>query len=194
MNGGNSRIHSKEVTQAAHDALKNRGVTIEDIAEIVLDMQLPYNEGLTLAHCIESVESVLQKREMQHALLVGIELDVLSEQGKLSKPLQQIVESDEGLFGVDEMIGLGAVMTYGSIAVTTFGHLDKNKGGIINRLDSKVGEEIHTFLDDLVCSIAACASARIAHRTRDLEERGMTFEDIPPEETAPEIYVEGTET
>ncbi len=92
MNGGNSRIHSKEVTQAAHDALRNRGVTIEDIAEIVLDMQLPYNEGLTLAHCIESVESVLQKREMQHALLVGIELDVLSEQGKLSKPLQQIVE------------------------------------------------------------------------------------------------------
>ena len=194
MNGGNSRVHSEIVAKAAHDALRKRGVTVQDIAEIVLEMQLSFNAGLTLGHCIESVESVLQKREMQHALLVGIELDVLSEQGKLSAPLQQIVESDEGLFGVDEMIGLGAVLTYGSIAVTTFGHLDKNKGGIINRLDTKVGEEIHTFLDDLVCSIAACASARIAHRTRDLEEKGMTFEDIAPEETAPESHVEGAET
>lgn len=194
MDGGNSRIHSEEVSKAAHDALERRGVTVKDIAEIVLEMQLPFNEGLTIAHCIESVESVLQKREMQHALLVGIELDELSEQGKLSRPLQQIVESDEGLFGVDEMIGLGAVLTYGSIAVTTFGHLDKNKGGIIERLNSHIGDEVHTFLDDLVASIAACASARIAHRTRDLEEKGMTFEDIKPEETAPEAHVEGSES
>ncbi len=45
----------------------------------------------------------------------------------LSSPLQQIIESDEGLFGVDETIALGSVFTYGSIAVTTFGHLDKQK-------------------------------------------------------------------
>ena len=93
-----------------------------------------------MAHCIESVEGVLRKRELQHAILVGIELDELAEQGKLSAPLQQIVESDEGLFGVDETIALGAVFTYGSIAVTTFGHLDKNKIGIINELDTKKGE------------------------------------------------------
>ena len=109
-------------------------------------MQFPYNEGLEMAHCIESVEGVLRKRELQHAILVGIELDELAEQGKLSAPLQQIVESDEGLFGVDETIALGAVFTYGSIAVTTFGHLDKNKIGIINELDTKKGKGIHTFL------------------------------------------------
>lgn len=157
-------------------------------------MQEPFNKGLQLSHCVESVESVLQKREMQHALLVGIELDVLAEQGKLSAPLQQIVGSDEGLFGVDEMIGLGAVLTYGSIAVTTFGHLDRNKIGIIRKLDTKVGGQVHTFLDDLVASIAASASARIAHRQRDLEEKGKGFKDITPEETAPEMYVEGTDT
>src|SRR5690606_3600778 len=185
--------HSEEVTKATHEALARRGVEVEEIAKIVLEMQLPYNEGLTIAHCIESVESVLRKREMQHALLVGIELDELAEQGKLSAPLQQIVGADEGLFGVDEMIGLGAVLTYGSIAVTTFGHLDKNKVGIIRKLDTKVGGAVHTFLDDLVASIAACASARIAHRTRDLEEQGKTFEDISPEETAPETHVDGAE-
>ena len=135
-------------------------------------MQIPYNEGLEMAHCIESVEGVLRKRELQHAILVGIELDELAEQGKLSAPLQQIVESDEGLFGVDETIALGAVFTYGSIAVTTFGHLDKNKIGIINELDTKKGKGIHTFLDDLVASVAACAASRIAHRTRDLARSG----------------------
>lgn len=194
IDGGNFRVHSDEVTKAAHEALERRGVTIDAIAEIVYEMQEPFNKGLQLSHCVESVESVLQKREMQHALLVGIELDVLAEQGKLSAPLQQIVGSDEGLFGVDEMIGLGAVLTYGSIAVTTFGHLDRNKIGIIRKLDTKVGGQVHTFLDDLVASIAASASARIAHRQRDLEEKGKGFKDISPEETAPEMYVEGTDT
>lgn len=194
IDGGNFRVHSDEVTKAAHEALERRGVTIDAIAEIVYEMQEPFNKGLQLSHCVESVESVLQKREMQHALLVGIELDVLAEQGKLSAPLQQIVGSDEGLFGVDEMIGLGAVLTYGSIAVTTFGHLDRNKIGIIRKLDTKVGGQVHTFLDDLVASIAASASARIAHRQRDLEEKGKGFKDITPEETAPEMYVEGTDT
>ncbi|ALS76712.1 phosphatidylglycerophosphatase [Planococcus rifietoensis] len=193
MDGGHFRVHSEEVNKATHEALERRGVTKEDIAKIVLEMQLPFNEGLTLAHCVESVESVLRKREMQHALLVGIELDELAEQGKLSQPLQQIVGSDEGLFGVDEMIGLGAVLTYGSIAVTTFGHLDKNKTGIIHKLDTKYGAHVHTFLDDLVASIAACASARIAHRTRDLEEEGRSFEDLTPEETTPETHVPGAE-
>lgn len=194
MDGGQYQVHSEDVTKAANEALERRGVTNEDIAKIVLEMQLPYNEGLTIEHCKESVESVLRKREMQHAILVGIELDELAEQGKLSRPLQQIVGSDEGLFGVDEMIGLGAVLTYGSIAVTTFGHLDKNKIGVIRKLDTKVGGQVHTFLDDLVASVAACASSRIAHRTRDLEEQGKSFEDLKPEETAPETDVDGAET
>ncbi|WP_040227838.1 phosphatidylglycerophosphatase A family protein [Bhargavaea cecembensis] len=184
-------VPSDVVTKAAKEALERRGVTIEAIAKIVYEMQAPYNDGLELAHCTESVESVLKKREVQHALLVGIELDVLAEKNMLSEPLQQIVTSDEGLFGVDETIALGAVFTYGSIAVTTFGHLDKNKIGVINDLDTKKGIGVHTFLDDLVASVAACASSRIAHRTRDLEEQGETFRSIPPEETAPETDIDG---
>jgi len=188
------RIHSQQVYDATKAALERRGVTIEEVSKIVFEMQIAYNVGLTLEHCIESVESVLKKREMQHAILVGIELDELAEKKMLSAPLQQIVEADEGLFGVDETIALGSVFTYGSIAVTTFGHLDKNKIGIINKLDTKVGNGVHTFLDDLVASIAACASSRIAHRTRDLEERNETFADIEPNETAPETNIEGTTT
>ncbi|CAM3097706.1 phosphatidylglycerophosphatase A [Filibacter tadaridae] len=191
MFDGKTVVHSKVVTEATKQALLRRGVTLEAIAEIVYQLQLPYNEGLQMEHCLESVQGVLRKRELQHAILVGIELDELAEQGKLSAPLQEIVESDEGLFGVDETIALGAVFTYGSIAVTTFGHLDKNKVGIINDLDTKKGIGVHTFLDDLVASVAACAASRIAHRTRDLDEAGETFGDVPPEDTMPETNVKG---
>lgn len=175
---GKNIVHSDVVTEATKQALIRRGVELEDIAKIVYEMQAPYNPSLDLEECLDSVEKVLRKRELQHAILVGIELDELAEQKKLSAPLQQIVENDEGLFGVDETIALGAVFTYGSIAVTTFGHLDKNKIGIINELDTKKGRGVHTFLDDLVASVASCAASRIAHRTRDLEEAGLTYTDI----------------
>lgn len=179
------RVASETVTKATKEALTRRGVKIEDIAEIVYEMQLPYNPGLTMAHCINSVERVLRKREVQHSVLVGIELDELAEKKMLSEPLQSIIASDEGLFGVDETIALGAVLTYGSIALTTYGHLDKNKVGIIKKLDTKMGESVHTFLDDLVGSIAASAASRIAHRMRDLEEEGETFADVPPSDLGP---------
>ncbi|MFD2672269.1 phosphatidylglycerophosphatase A family protein [Marinicrinis sediminis] len=170
------RVHSKEVHEAALRKLSDRGVTIEDIAYIVFEMQSPYQPDLTMEECAESVHAVLRKRELQHALLVGIELDELAEQKKLSEPLQSIVESDEGLFGCDETLALGSVLGYGSIGVTTFGHLDKNKIGIIRKLDTKTGKGVHTFLDDLVASIAASASGRIAHRMRDEEEREGNIE------------------
>jgi phosphatidylglycerophosphatase A len=174
-----NRVHSNDVTKAAQEALERRGVTIEDIAEIVYEMQVPYNPGLKIEHCINSVKRVMMKREVQHSVLVGVELDELAEKKMLSYPLQKLVETDEGLFGVDETIALGSVLTYGSIALTTYGHLDKEKIGIIKKLDTN-GVKVHTFLDDLVGSIAACAASRIAHRMRDLEEEGETFEAIPP--------------
>ncbi|MEG0258542.1 MAG: phosphatidylglycerophosphatase A [Lysinibacillus sp.] len=185
MHNKDIRVHSEEVAVATRNALVRRGVSIKAIAEIVYEMQRQYNDGLTIEHCIQSVERVLRKREVQHAVLVGIELDELAEKKLLSAPLQQIIESDEGLFGVDETIALGSVFTYGSIAVTTFGHLDKQKVGIIKELDTKPGHHVNTFLDDLVSSIAACAASRIAHRMRDLEEEGGTFADIEPKILGP---------
>ena len=41
-----SRVHSRTVEKAANDALLRRGVTIEEIAKIVYEMQIPYNKGL----------------------------------------------------------------------------------------------------------------------------------------------------
>lgn len=171
------RVHSREVETAARRLLEERGVTVQDIASIVCEMQRPFNDELHPNDCEESVDAVLQKREIQHAILVGVEMDKLAEQKKLSEPLQTIVETDEGLFGVDETLALGAVFGYGSIAVTSFGFLDKQKTGIIKKLDTKEGGSVHTFLDDIVASIAANAASRLAHRMRDREE-GFRQEEI----------------
>lgn len=142
--------------------LEKRGVTLRDIAEIVYQLQSPYRPDLELPECIDSIYRVLSKREMQYAIFVGMELDELAEKGLLSEPISTIIRSDEGLFGIDETLAIGAVNCWGSIAVTTFGYLDKQKIGIIKRLDSD-GTRVNTFLDDLVCAIAAAACGKIAH-------------------------------
>ncbi|MDD9147251.1 MULTISPECIES: phosphatidylglycerophosphatase A family protein [unclassified Sporolactobacillus] len=171
--GDKKRVTSRAVAEAAENTLKERGVTVEDIAEIVFDLQTPFMAGLTMEACIENVKGALAKRELQHAVLVGAELDKLAEKKMLSEPLQSLIDQDEGLFGVDETIALGAVSSFGSIAATTFGYLDKVKPKIIGRLDQAKKGKVNTFLDDIVCSIAADASSRLAHRVRDQEERRL---------------------
>lgn len=149
--------------------LKERGVEIEDIAQVVLVLQSPYSPTLTLEKCIHNVEKVLDKREVLNAALVGIELDELAEKKMLSQPLQELIETDEGLFGIDETIAIGIANIYGSIGFTSYGYVDKNKIGIIAELDSH-GSKVNTFLDDIVGAIAAAASSRVAHQLKDEEE------------------------
>jgi len=146
--------------------LEDRGVTLSEIAEVVLEIQKGYYERLTLEECLEGVESVVKKREVQNAILTGVALDMLAEEGKLPEPLQSIVASDDFLFGVDEIVALSITNVYGSIGLTNFGYLDKTKPLVIGRLNSHKNGGCHTFLDDLVSAIAAAAASRIAHARR----------------------------
>ncbi|OYD08418.1 phosphatidylglycerophosphatase A family protein [Paludifilum halophilum] len=148
--------------------LKKRGVTLESMADLVYDLQRPYHDRLTQKDCLESVDQVLKKREVQHAVITGVALDDLAEKGKLPIPLQQIMEVDEPLYGVDEILALSITNVYGTIGLTSFGYLDKTKQGVIQHLNNHNGR-IHVFLDDLVAGIAAAASARIAHDHPDME-------------------------
>jgi len=152
----------------AKDWLLERGVTIEEIAELVHMLQTPYHDDLKLEDCIYNVERVLTKREVQNAVLTGIQLDKLAEQKLLAEPLQTYVENDEGLFGVDEVLAFSIVNVYGSIGFTNFGYVDKLKPGVLERLNNKSTGQIHTFLDDIVGAIAAAASSRLAHRHNEL--------------------------
>ncbi|MFX3622851.1 MAG: phosphatidylglycerophosphatase A [Ectobacillus sp.] len=163
MNNGN------QIGEKALELLKQRGVTIEDIAELVYFLQEKYHPNLTMEECRYNVERVLSKREVQNALITGIQMDMLAEKKLLDEPLQSIIEKDEGLYGIDEIIALSIVNVYGSIGFTNFGYVDKVKPGILKFLNDKSSGYVHTFLDDIVGAIAAAASSRLAHRAAHAE-------------------------
>ena len=136
---------------------------LTDIAELVLFLQTPYIENLTLDECLVNVEAVLLKREVQNTILTGIQLDILAEQKGLMDPLQDIITDDEGLYGIDEILALSIVNVYGSIGFTNYGYIDKLKPGILAKLNEHNDGEVHTFMDDIVGAIAAAAASRLAH-------------------------------
>ncbi|MHA7964285.1 phosphatidylglycerophosphatase A family protein [Paenibacillus sp. CAU 1782] len=172
-NPGIYSLNSAHVAHATDEWLAKRGVAKRDIAELVLFLQKDYFPGLTIDDCIVHVDAVLSKREVQNAVLTGIQLDILAEEGKLIPPLQDMIKHDESLYGCDEILALSIVNVYGSIGFTNFGYVDKVKPGILVRLNSKTDGEIHTFLDDIVGAIAASAASRIAHR-KQAEREGVT--------------------
>ncbi|TCT19082.1 phosphatidylglycerophosphatase A [Melghiribacillus thermohalophilus] len=160
----------KTLEKKSREWLEERGVTVKDIAELVYFLQSPYHEHLTMDECLYNVEKVLKKREVQNAILTGIQLDILAEQEMLEEPLQTAISKDEGLYGVDEVIALSIVNVYGSIGFTNYGYIDKQKPGILKVLNDKSNGFCHTFLDDIVGAIAAAASSRLAHSYEEEDE------------------------
>lgn len=158
-----------EIERTARKWLEERGVTIQDIAELVYYLQSKYHPDLKMEDCVHNVDRVLNKREIQNAVLTGIQLDKLAEKGLLEEPLLSTIKVDEGLYGVDEILAFSIVNVYGSIGFTNYGYIDKKKPGILERLNDKSSGECHTFLDDIVGAIAAAASSRLAHRAANVE-------------------------
>jgi phosphatidylglycerophosphatase A len=156
------------VEKTAREWMIKRGVKLEDIADLVYFLQKKYHPDLSMDECLENVDRVLTKREVQNAVITGIQLDILAEKGQLEEPLQSIIGTDESLYGVDEILAFSIVNIYGSIGFTNYGYIDKLKPGILQYLNDKSTGKCHTFLDDIVGSIAAAASSRLAHRARDV--------------------------
>lgn len=155
--------------QTARKWLMDRGVKTEEIADLVYFLQKDYHKDLKIEDCLHNVERVISKREVQNAILTGIQLDILAEKGMLEQPLQSIIDTDEGLYGVDEVLAFSIVNVYGSIGFTNYGYIDKLKPGILKELNDKSSGKCHTFLDDIVGAIAAAASSRLAHRAKNVE-------------------------
>lgn len=144
--------------------LLRRGIDLDSVAELVLELQIPYIPSLTLEDCRESVNHVLMKREVQYAIITGVTLDEMAEEGALKEPLGSIVREDDRLFSVDEILALSIVNVYGSIGLSNYGYLSETKPGCLRRLEESAG--VSTFLDDIVAAVVAAACARIAHNAR----------------------------
>lgn len=149
--------------------MEERGVTLKDMAELVIELQKNY-VPLTLDIAIANINKVLQKREVQNAILTGIQLDKLAENNLIEEPLLSIIKRDDTLYGIDEIMALSITNIYGSIGLTNFGYLDKLKPGIVGKLNAHDYGQINTFLDDLVSGIIAAACARIAHSFEHSED------------------------
>lgn len=142
--------------------MSERQITVEKIAELVFALQSKYYPDLTMDLCLDAVDTVLGKRDVQHAVLTGLALDMAAEQGHLPAVLADIIRRDESLYGIDEVLGMAITNIYGTIGVTGFGYLDKTKIGLVGELDES-REQVNTFADDLVAAIAAAAAAKLAH-------------------------------
>ena len=149
--------------------LESRGVTISDLCDVAVFLQIEYHPELTSKDMEDIVLRVLDKREVQFAVMTAVELDRLAESHKMEdKDLESLLINDNGLYGVDEVLAYGICNLYGSIALTNFGYVDKKKYGIIDRLnrDGKGTGVCNTFVDDVVGAISASAAAHFAHATK----------------------------
>lgn len=158
--------YSREEMQKLNiEKLEERGVSVLDIAKIAYNQQLKYNKNIDIQECIVSVEKILSLRDTFHLLQLGAEIDRLAEAGLFKGPIQDIIQNDLGVFGVDEIFGLDIARLYGAIGQTNFGDIDVNKPGIVKVLNEagKPGKtSCHTFLDDIVGAIAAAAATRVS--------------------------------
>ena len=156
------------------ETLKSRGVEVEDIAVIAYNQQSKYSTNIKFEDCVESVLKILSLRDVFHLLQLGVEIDILAEEGKFKGPIQDIMRADLGMFGIDEVFGLNIASMYGTIGQTNFGDIDVNKPGIVKVLNDggKSGsKQCHTFLDDVVGALAAAASTRVAQMISEEEAR-----------------------
>ena len=144
--------------------LKERGVELEQIAEVAYNQQLKYNPNPSMEECRTSVRKILSLRDVFHLVQLGAEIDRLAEEGMLKGPIQDIINYDLGVFGIDEIFGLDIARLYGAIGQTNFGDIDVNKPGIVAKLneDGKKENCCHTFLDDIVGANAAAATTRVS--------------------------------
>lgn len=174
MNRDQNLFSRDEMLAMNIETLKNRGVSLDDIAEIAFHQQSKWKDDISYQDCFESVEKILSLRDVFHILQLGAEIDRLTEEKLIQGPMQQILATDLGMFGIDELFGLELAGMYGTIGKTNFGDIDVNKPGIVAKLnsDGKEGNEAcHTFLDDIVGAIAAAASTRVAQMENEIEAR-----------------------
>lgn len=148
------------------EILNERSVTLDDIVDCVEYLEKGFNSDLVVDRQLVSkhIMEILSKREVQHALRTGVALDVMAEKGLLEdKILEEIIVSDESLYGVDEVLAYGICNLYGSIALTNFGYIDRVKPGIIGVLNDNLNGSCNTYLDDIIGAIAASAASKSAH-------------------------------
>ena len=162
-------MENKNFYEHCLNLLNERGVDVEDILRCSKYLQDRYTLGLSDDDYREAIIRVLNKREVQFTIMTGIALDKLADAKAIpDTALQECLLNDEPLYGIDEVLAYSICNLYGSIALTNFGYIDKEKIGIIAELNNSKSQ-CNTFIDDIVGAIAAAAAGNIAHNKGELK-------------------------
>lgn len=154
--------------------LKERTVSVDEIAEIAYRQQKKWSDNISYSDCLDSVNKILSLRDTFHLLQLGAEIDRLTDENAFKGPILDVLKQDLGMFGIDELFGLEIAGLYGTIGKTNFGDIDVNKPLVVDRLNEagkNEGGMCHTFMDDIVGAIAAAASTRVAQMVNEDEAR-----------------------
>lgn len=143
--------------------LEERHIHIREMAALLYEIQSQYISTLTMDMCHDAIIKVLEKREVQFNILTGLVLDIAAEKKMLPETLNRMIESDYPMYGVDENIGFAIAGIYGTISMTNYGYLDKEKPGLISQLNNDKNQ-VNTFADDIASALIAAAAARLAHQ------------------------------
>jgi phosphatidylglycerophosphatase A len=69
----------EEMTRLCVEALKSRGVEVDDIAMIAYKQQARYTDNIKFETCRQSVLKILSLRDIFHHVLLAVEIDKLTE-------------------------------------------------------------------------------------------------------------------
>lgn len=163
----NNYYNPEQMQMMCISMLKERDVEIDDISFLAYSSQCKYVDNLTIQECKDAILKMLKKRETFHAILFAINIDICAEKHIFDEPLNSILLSDVGLFGIDEALALSICGDYGTIGKTNFGNIDINKPGKLYKLQ-KSNEHCHCFLDDIIGAIACNAAIYIAQMHANL--------------------------
>ncbi len=162
----------QEMLEMNIQTLKERTVSVKEIAEIAFRQQSKWTDDVSMVECIDSVEKILSIRDVFHLVQLGAEIDRMTDEKMFKGPIQDVLSQDLGMFGIDELFGLELAGMYGTIGKTNFGDIDVNKPLVVDRLNEEgkhPGGMCHTFMDDVVGALAAAASTRVAQITNEKE-------------------------
>lgn len=163
MNNRKFKYPDTKAYEFVVNRLQERGVNLDDLAEIIYNSQIEFEPTLTMDRVQEYLQDAMHKRELLNNAMVMLELDRLTEEGQIAEPLSSIVRNDAGVFGVDETLALQIANIYGTIGTTNFGYFDRVKKGVIAKYDHD-RKHVNTFIDDLLAAIVAAVSGKIAHK------------------------------
>jgi len=142
------------MTNLILELLNSRNVSLEKICSLVNILR--DSEEKDIDKIKNHVLNILEIKEMQDYIILGIILDIYTENKLLPEPLEQILSEESSSFSLDKSLALNIVGLLGPQGIINFSYLQKEKKAEIKELVK--ANLVNTFLDDIICVIASTAS------------------------------------